>query len=73
MKRRPRVKHEHSFQDRLAQEAQSFREAAEKAPPGPQRDLYLKRARQAATASHIDEWLRSPGLQPPREVENLGK
>jgi hypothetical protein len=26
----------------------------------------LRRARRAETGSHISEWLRSPGLRPPR-------
>jgi hypothetical protein len=30
-----------------------------------------RRARQAETASHISDWLRSPGLQPPKAVQNL--
>jgi hypothetical protein len=30
----------------------------------------LRRARQAETASHINEWLTSPGLQPPKSLEN---
>jgi hypothetical protein len=25
----------------------------------------IRRARQAETGSHMSEWLRSPGLQPP--------
>jgi hypothetical protein len=25
-----------------------------------------RKARQAETAAHIDEWLKSPGLQPPK-------
>ena len=33
MKRR-RIKHEKTFQERLAEEAQRFREAAQKLPPG---------------------------------------
>jgi hypothetical protein len=28
--------------------------------------LLLRRSRQAETASHMSDWLRSPGLQPPR-------
>jgi len=72
MKRRLRVKHELSFQDRLIREPQSFREAAETSPPGPQRDLYLNRARQAETASHIDGWLSSPSLQPPTPAKKAG-
>jgi hypothetical protein len=27
--------------------------------------LLMRRARQAETASHMSEWLKSPGLQPP--------
>ncbi|MET4804478.1 hypothetical protein [Bradyrhizobium sp. LB11.1] len=72
MKRR-RIKHEKSFQERLALEAQSFKEAAEKSPPGPQRELYLRRARQAETASTIDNWLSSPGLRPPQALTGLLK
>jgi len=30
-----------------------------------QEDL-LRKARQADTAFHMDEWLSSPGLQPPK-------
>jgi hypothetical protein len=33
--------------------------------------LYLRRARQAETASHIDHWLHSPGFQPSRELVSL--
>jgi hypothetical protein len=32
---------------------------------------FLRRARQAETASHINKWLTSPGLQPPQSLENL--
>jgi hypothetical protein len=39
----------------------------ENAQPGPQRDLLERRLRQLETASHIDEWLTSSGLQPPEE------
>ena len=63
MKRR-RVKHEISFEERLAAEAKRLREQAEALPPGIERDELMRKARQAETASHMDEWLRSPGLQP---------
>jgi hypothetical protein len=60
-----------TFEERLAEEAQKFREAAKQQPPGSMaRELLLRRARQAETASHINEWLTSPGLQPPKSVEN---
>jgi hypothetical protein len=63
--RRRRLKQTASFQQRLAEEAKRYREEADKHPPGPQKELYLRRARQCETAGHINDWLTSPGLQPP--------
>jgi hypothetical protein len=63
--RRRRLKHTQTFEERLAEEAVRFRSAAEELPPGTARELLLKRARLAETASHMSDWLRSPGLQPP--------
>ena len=66
-KLRPRVKHTLSFEERLAEEAKKFNEAAEREPLGSlSRELLLRRARQAETASRINEWLQSPGLQSPK-------
>ena len=65
--KRRRVKPEKTFEERLAEEAQRFREAAARTPPGTPRELLLKRVRQAETALHINDWLKSPGLQPPTE------
>jgi hypothetical protein len=45
-----------SFQVRLAQEAERFKDPAENLPPGPQKELYLQRVRQAETAAHIEDW-----------------
>jgi hypothetical protein len=62
-----RTVHTLSFKQRLAAEAARFREAAEKEPPGSKtRELLLRRARQADTASHVDEWLNSTGRAPPK-------
>ncbi|MFB6458673.1 hypothetical protein [Bradyrhizobium tunisiense] len=62
---RRRIKHTMTFEERLAEEARSFKEAAEKELPGSQaRELLLRRARQAETASRLNDWLRSPGLAP---------
>jgi hypothetical protein len=36
------------------------------APQGPERDVLVKKIRQIETASHINAWLSSPGLQLPR-------
>ena len=69
---RRRVKHTATFEERLAEEAIKFKEAAEKQPPGSMaRELLLRRARQAETASRINNWLSSPGLQPPKALKNL--
>lgn len=68
MQRRP-FKHQKTFQERLADEARNYKEAAEKLPPGSHaKELLLRRASQAETASHIDDWLSSPGLQPPEAL-----
>lgn len=62
---RRRFKQTQSLEERLAQEAARLREQARKLPPGPEREILLRKARQAETGSHMSEWLRSPGLQPP--------
>jgi hypothetical protein len=66
IKLRPRIKHALTFEERLAAEASRLKEAAKREPPGMSREALLRRARQAETASHISEWLRSPGLQSPK-------
>jgi len=62
---RRHFKHVLSFPDNVAQQAERLRREAEELPPGPERQVLERRARQAETAAHIDEWLKSPGLQPP--------
>jgi hypothetical protein len=54
-----------SLEERLADEAKLLREEAKLLPPGAVRDATIRAARQAATGSHMSEWLRSPGLRPP--------
>ncbi|MBR1279654.1 hypothetical protein [Bradyrhizobium sp. AUGA SZCCT0283] len=63
MQKRRRIKHEKSFEQRLAEEAQRFREAAEVISPGMAQELLLKRARMAEAAAHMNQWLKSPNLQ----------
>jgi hypothetical protein len=36
-----------------------------KLKPGPQREALLEKIRQLETASHMSEWLSSPGLRSP--------
>jgi hypothetical protein len=61
-----RFNHISSFLDRLTQEAQRLRDEAKTMPHGMEREMLLRKARQAETAAHMDEWLSSPGLQAPR-------
>jgi len=53
---RLRIKHEKTFKEGLAEEAARFTELAGQTPPGMQRELYLRQAQQAATASYEREW-----------------
>jgi hypothetical protein len=65
MKHRRRFKQTETLQQRLADEARRLREQAKLLAPGAVREALLQRARQAETASSINEWLSSPGLKPP--------
>ena len=65
---RRRVKQTQTLKSRLSAEAARLREEAKKLPHGIQREELLRKARQAETASHMSEWLTSPGLQPPKEL-----
>ena len=65
MQHRHRFKQTTTLEDRLAEEARRLREEAELLPHGPVRDAALRRARDAEAGAHINDWLRSPGLQPP--------
>lgn len=55
-----------SLKERLEQEAHEIREAVKTMRPGPERDELIKKARQNESAIHMEEWLKSPGLQPPK-------
>ena len=71
MKQCRRIKYILTFEERLAQEALEFKEAADKQPNGSQaRELLLRRARQAETGSNFDKW-SSPGLRPPEALKSL--
>jgi hypothetical protein len=62
---RRRFKQTQSLEVRLAEEAKRLREEAKLLPPGAHRSEVIRKARQAETASHMNEWLISPGLRPP--------
>lgn len=63
---RKRIKHTQSFGERLESNAIRLREKARLTPPGKERDLLLRKARLSETSAHLNEWLTSPGLQPPK-------
>lgn len=63
---RRRFKQTAPLGQRLTEEAQRLRKEARGTAPGIARELLIRRARQAETAVHIQEWLTSPGLQPPK-------
>ncbi|KJC60147.1 hypothetical protein UP10_16005 [Bradyrhizobium sp. LTSPM299] len=56
----------HTFEDRIAAEKSRLEAEIANLPPGPQKDVLLKKLRQVETALHMNEWLTSPGLQPPK-------
>ena len=56
----------HTFEQHIAAEKARTEAEVAKLKPGPQRDALLKKIRQLETAAHVNEWLSSPGLQPPK-------
>lgn len=63
---RRRVKQTLSLEERMADLAAKLKEQALQLPAGAEREALLRRARVAETGAHLSDWLRSPGLQPPR-------
>ena len=55
----------HTFKENIAAERAKLEARIAQLKPGPQRDGLLKKIRQLDTASHMNEWLTSPGLRPP--------
>jgi hypothetical protein len=55
----------HTFEEDIAAEMAKLEAQVAKLKPGPQMDGLLKKIRQLETASHVNEWLSSPGLQSP--------
>lgn len=71
--RRRRIKHTQTFEERLEQEANKFRAAAEEQPPGSlARELLLRRAQKIEAASHVNQWLkiRQPAGGEPASVRS---
>jgi hypothetical protein len=59
MSERRRFTQTTSLEERLAKEATQLRKQAQGTPPGIERDLLVRKARRAETASRMIEWLTS--------------
>ena len=64
--KRHRFKQDRALGERLIEEARRAREKAEQLPPGAEREDLLRKGSAADITAHIDDWLKSPGLQPPK-------
>jgi hypothetical protein len=66
MVQRRRFKQQTSFLDRVEEWARGLRVQADALPPGPERDVLLQKIEQTETAKHLEQWVSSPGLRPPK-------
>ena len=67
MIKRRNPKHTVDLAERLIENVEILRQLVAQLPPGPERDKLQRRIRQSNTAARIEEWISSPGLQPPVE------
>jgi hypothetical protein len=65
MNTRRRLKQQLSLQDRLSSFAKTAREVAALLPPGAEKNELLRKAREADTTAHLNEWIESV-LQAPK-------
>jgi predicted trehalose synthase len=65
MQERRRFNHTAPLDQRLIEEAQSLRKEAQGTHPGIERERLIRRAREAETAAHMQEWLTSASLRSP--------
>ena len=70
MPERRRFKQTTSLEERLAKEATQLRKQAQGTPPGFERELLVRKARRAETASHMIEWLASAAKHQDRFIRN---
>lgn len=66
MGERRRMKQTRSLEERMAEQAAKLKTMADRLPAGVEREALLKRATTVETGAHISDWLRSPGLTPPK-------
>ncbi|AWL95596.1 MULTISPECIES: hypothetical protein [Bradyrhizobium] len=58
--KRNRNKQTRSLQERLAAFAENARERARSLPPGREREMLLRRAKQNEVTSNLTDWLSAP-------------
>ncbi|MDI3562507.1 hypothetical protein [Bradyrhizobium sp. Arg816] len=63
---RRRFKQTESLGERLRHQSKRIRLKSDSLPPGEERDQLLKKVRDVDMAARIQDWLRSPSLQPPK-------
>jgi hypothetical protein len=63
---RRRFKQRDTLANHLAEEAKRLREQARLLRPGSERDVAVRKARQAEVGTYMSEWLLPPGLEPPK-------
>ena len=59
----------HTFEQRIEAEKARLEAKIARLRRGPKQDELLEKIRQLETAAHINEWLSSPGLQPPKNFK----
>jgi hypothetical protein len=65
MRRRRRSKEASPLNERIKAFTREMENRAERLPHGPERDALIKKARQAVTAVHLEDWAHSPKSQRP--------
>jgi hypothetical protein len=58
----------HTFEEKIAAAKAKLEAKVAKLKPGPHREALLSKIGQLDTAASMNEWLSSPGLQPPEPV-----
>ena len=66
MQQRRNFKQTAPLDQRLEEQAKRLRKEAKGTPRGVEREKLIRRARQAETEAHINQWMTSPGLRAPR-------
>jgi hypothetical protein len=55
-----------TIEENWLEQSEAAKNEAQKLPYGKEREALVRKARQLETASRINRWLSSPGLQPPK-------